>query len=151
MEYRTAGNSVIAFGTVLLLGSLLSALFFGSCGIDLVAILIVPLGISVADGSRRAAKWSIGIMALYFLVTLFMIWAVTFRSERLRLGNRDMSPDAIPWALGFIAIFAVWSLANILWYANCISTHQKGATHQELAKALLWKTRQEKAVLSSLL
>jgi len=122
MEYRTAGNSLIAFGATILLMSIASGIFLGSSTIDLMALVVIVLGLRVSDASRRAAKWAIAIMALYLIVTLLMIWVGTFHPDLVRVGNRILSPELVPWALGTIAVFAIWSLINIALLARSLRT-----------------------------
>jgi hypothetical protein len=122
MEYRTAGNSLIAFGSTILLMSIASGIFLGSCTIDLLAPVVIVLGLRVSDASRRAAKWAIAVMALYLIATLLMIWLGTFHPDLVRVGNRILSPKLVPWALGTIAIFAIWSLVNIALLARSLRT-----------------------------
>jgi hypothetical protein len=120
MDYRTAGNSLIVFGSTILLMSIASAIFIGSCTIDLMALVVIVLGLRVSDASGRAAKWSIAVMALYLIATLLMIWVGTFHPDLVRVGNRILSPRLVPWVLGTIAVFAIWSIVNIALLARSL-------------------------------
>jgi hypothetical protein len=113
MDYNKAGNSLIAFGFVLLLTSIILAFFTGGFIIDLMALFVIVLGLRVSASSRRAAKWATAIMAMYLFTLLFAIAVATFRPDQIRFGDQVLSPWAVPLAIGFLGIFAIWSTINI--------------------------------------
>ena len=65
--YRT-GRLAIVYGLVLLIGPILLAFFTDALLINLGSLGFIALGVSVKNGSRRAAKWAMGLAILYLVL-----------------------------------------------------------------------------------
>ncbi|HEV3235471.1 MAG TPA: hypothetical protein VGZ25_00685 [Gemmataceae bacterium] len=127
MDFRKAGNSLIAFGSAILLTSIIFAFITGGFIIDLMALFVIVLGLRVSDSSRRATKWAAVIMAMYLFSVLFAIAVATIRPDQLRFRDQLMSPWAIALAIGFLGIFAFWSSINIGLLARLLRDSKRSA------------------------
>jgi hypothetical protein len=113
MRYELAGSSLIAFSLLLLLGSIVALFFFHSLMIDLLAVMVIPLGFNVARRSVRATRWSIPIMAWYLFIAVTMLVIAAIRPESIKVGGRCFQPEDRPWVLGACGTIGVWSALNI--------------------------------------
>jgi hypothetical protein len=113
MRYELAGRSLIAFGLLLLLGSIVALFFFHSLMIDLLAVMVIPLGFNVARRSVRATRWSIPIMAWYLFIAVTMLVIAAIRPESIKVGGRCFQPADRPWVLAGCVTVGIWSALNI--------------------------------------
>lgn len=77
--------------------------------IDVTAFVVYFLGQSVARGSRRAAKWSLGFMVLWVLMSAMMLVGIAFAPERMRMGGKPVAAEALPWMQWAFVVLASWS------------------------------------------
>jgi hypothetical protein len=113
MGYELAGSSLIAFSLLMLLGSIVALFFFHSLTIDLLAVMVIPLGFNIARRSVRATRWSIPIMAWYLFLAVTMLVIAAIRPELMKVGSRCFQPEDRSWVLGACCTIGVWSAVNI--------------------------------------
>ena len=110
---RLAGNSVTAFAAAMLVASIVAAIKYQAITIDFGAVIVLLLGRSTAGGSRRAAKWSIWLSALYLFSAVAILLALWLRPESVRLLRRPIPPEIIPWGMVLAAVMATWAAVNV--------------------------------------
>ena len=114
MTCGVAGKSLIAFGAVSIIGALGAAFFLDALGVDFLALFVIEFGISVRNGSRRACRWAIGLMAFYLAVTLVTLVVATRHPDGLLgLGSPQLRTARLAWAFAWSGLVAVWSAVNI--------------------------------------
>lgn len=117
---RTAGRLLMAFGTAELIASIAGAVLLDSLIVDVVAIVVILLGSSVARGSARAAWWSRILMVYYTAVATMLIVSGSIRPSTVRVGNRGLEQLGQQGRLAvfvLVSLGAVWALTNfvLLW------------------------------------
>lgn len=112
--FKRSGVSVACFGGVLFAAGLAGAIFVGGAIIDIGALLLLCLGVSVARGNRSAAKWAIGFSGLYALAAVAVCVVSVIRPESVTVWCGSMTAANTLWALVAVGIVFVWSLANVV-------------------------------------
>jgi uncharacterized integral membrane protein len=108
-SYRIAGRSMIAFSLFTFVATVAGSVLFESLVVDVGAIIVLFLGQSVSGGSRKAARWSVAVMAYYLLLTASMLIVSQTAPHQIRLGGRSITDAELPAAVWFLLIAVIGS------------------------------------------
>jgi hypothetical protein len=124
VPFRLAGRLTMIGTAATFISGIAAAVLTGHLMIDVAALIVYFLGQSAAQGSRRAAKWALGFMALYVAMAVVFLVTIAVAPERLLIGMKPVSPDAFPWIQAIFAAIGIWA-------ATCAGLLIRG----------LWQTR----------
>ncbi len=110
---EVAGKSIIAFGIVSFLSSIVFAIVADAFAIDLGSFILMYLGAEVIRGMRKAAKWALGLMVYYstfFIFSGFML--ATGNAGSLKIMGNSIHSFNAGVAAFILFIYAAWAITN---------------------------------------
>src|SRR5262249_18304597 len=107
-EWVLAGRSLVCFGAVIVVASILSSYFFVSLAIDVVALIVISLGLGVAEGRMRSAQWALAIMAYYAVLSMALLGVALVQRNLLRVGNHAARAEDMPMIAAACAVLLIW-------------------------------------------
>ena len=110
-----AGKSIIAFGIVSFLSSIVFAIVADAFVLDLGSFILMYLGGEIIRGMRKATKWALGIMIYYsafYIFTGFML--ATGNAGSLNIMGKSIQ-SFNPGVVAFILfIYGAWAITNVV-------------------------------------
>jgi hypothetical protein len=107
------GVSVAALGAVLFVTTLAAAAYTNTLMIDAASVIVFFLGLSVSDGSRKAAWWALGFMTCYCLLVAGLLVGLALGFRGIQFGGRPIDPAVVPAAIAVSSTFGVWCSVNL--------------------------------------
>jgi hypothetical protein len=127
MRYETAGKSLMAFGAVLIVGSIVASFFLDAFMVDFLTVVVIGLGGAVKRGSTRATRWSIAIMAFYLAVAALAAVSASLGIGQLRLGGRPVRPADLLWVITLSGVITVWVVFNLFLLVRALRSSKQVA------------------------
>ena len=124
---KRAGTSTAIFAALAFASGIVTAPFLDGFTIDLLALALIFVGLSVRSGSRRAAKWAIGISVLYALVAVALSAVAIVNIERIRIGGYTARSPHLPWILLCMTVVFVWCVLNLVLLSRSLRKVRTGA------------------------
>lgn len=113
----------MGFAAATLLTSVVAAFILDAFTLDVTAILVFFLGLSVAGGKVSSVKWSIAVMTYYLVAAVILIVAASLGGDVVRIGAQSVHSRI--WLLPCLGIAILWSAVNIALLCRCISSSRK--------------------------
>jgi hypothetical protein len=113
---RTApgtGFSVLLFGLLILIGSLVEAISNRRQSINLLGVAVIASGWYLGRGSRLGAKWALLWMALIGVLDFLVLLLISF-GENVNVMGKDIQPEDRTWALALGLALLVWAAVNVV-------------------------------------
>jgi len=110
---RQAGASQMTMAVGVILACVVAATVYQTLVLDLSGVIFLFLGLRVATGSRRAAAWSLGLMALYLLGGVLILLGLWLGPEQVYMGGKPLPVEGVPLAKAVIGVATIWAAVNI--------------------------------------
>jgi hypothetical protein len=118
--FRRAGLSMIVYGTISLVGTIVWVAIYDSLMINFLDIVFIALGRHVRRGSVRATRWSIGILLVLLVGILLMIPIAAFWPKQLEWNGRSIELGQYGYAAATVATVSLWVVVTLNWLLEAI-------------------------------
>jgi len=118
---KWGGMAVVVFSVVGFAESVAFAFLIDAFTVDICAIVYFFVGLSTMKGSRRAAKWALGITIFYVLVGAALIVVLQIAPDRMKIGGKPIPTGLLPYVTISLVLHWLWCVLNAVLLVRFLS------------------------------
>ena len=123
---KWAGMAVVAFCVVRFAESIAFPLLVDSFTLDIGVIIYFLVGWPTMKGSRRAAKWALGITVFYILAGAALAVVLRIDPGRLTISGKPIPTELLSHVTTSLALGCLWSVLNAVLLIQFLSFSRRG-------------------------